>query len=226
MSRLKATGNSHKKKSTTYESKRSKPSKQLDRQRTFFDTFRKEYVSTSSTVNNDEDQQLTDNETEMQIDTPSENMTDAFDESEESTHDSDDSSNDSEENELEIQHETITIENNKKESVDGKSFLKNMQSHEYWETGYPFKFYSTKEKVWLCKICSEYDESEYWYTKAVKVWEHPNRTFLKHQESVRYVEAMKKRQECKSMLKQVIYKQMHEEQRVQKATIKARIDAY
>ena len=72
-------------------------------------------MSTSSTVNNDEDQQLTDNETEMQIDTPSENMTDAFDESEESTHDSDDSSNDSEENELEIQHETITIENNNQE---------------------------------------------------------------------------------------------------------------
>ena len=115
MSRLKATGNSHKKKSTTYESKRSKPSKQLDRQRTFFHTFRKEYVSTSSTVNNDEDKQLTDNETEMQIDTPLENMTDAFDESEESTHDSDDSSNDSEENELEIQHETITTENNNQE---------------------------------------------------------------------------------------------------------------
>ena len=71
----KTTGNSHKKKLTTYESKRSKPSEQLDWQRTL-DMFRKENVSTSSTVNNDEEQQVIDNETEMKIDTPVENMAD------------------------------------------------------------------------------------------------------------------------------------------------------
>ena len=38
--------------------------------------FRKENVSTSSTVNNDEEQQVIDNETEMKIDTPVENMAD------------------------------------------------------------------------------------------------------------------------------------------------------
>lgn len=37
--------------------------------------FREENVSMSSTVNNDEEQQIIDNETEMQIDTPVENMT-------------------------------------------------------------------------------------------------------------------------------------------------------
>lgn len=62
------------KKPTTYESKRSKSSEQLDWQRTL-DMFREENVSMSSTVNNDEEQQIIDNETEMQIDTPVENMT-------------------------------------------------------------------------------------------------------------------------------------------------------
>ena len=74
MGRPKTTGNCHKKKPTTYESKRSKSSEQLDWQRTL-DMFREENVSMSSTVNNDEEQQIIDNETEMQIDTPVENMT-------------------------------------------------------------------------------------------------------------------------------------------------------
>ena len=133
--------NSHKKKST-YESKQSKPSKRLDWQRTLFGMFRKENLSTSSTVNIDEGQQVTDNETEMQIDTPFKNMTDVLDESEESTHDPNDSSNDSEEDKLEIQDESVTIENNNQErkSVDGRSFLKVIQSHEHWETGYSIAF--------------------------------------------------------------------------------------
>ena len=46
--------------------------------------FRKENVLMSSTVNNDEDQQITENETETQIDTLLDNMTDVSDESEES----------------------------------------------------------------------------------------------------------------------------------------------
>ena len=98
-----------------------------------FDMFRKENLSTSSTVNNDEGQQVTDNETEMQIDTPFENVTDVLDESEESTHDPNDSSNYSEEDKLEIQDESVTIENNNQErkSVDGRSFLKVIQSHEH-----------------------------------------------------------------------------------------------
>ena len=55
------------------------------------------------------------------------------------------------------------------------------------------------------------------------MWEHPYRKFLKHQESIRHVEATKKRQECKRILRKGnIYKQMYEGQRVQKATIKAR----
>ena len=70
---------SHKKKSKTYESKRSERKKQLDRQRTHFDMFRKESLSTPSTVNNDEDEQITDKETEMQTDTSLENMTDVSD---------------------------------------------------------------------------------------------------------------------------------------------------
>ena len=127
--------NNHNKKSTTYESKRSKRSKQLDQQRTLFDMFRKENVLASSRVNNDKDQQVTNNKIEMQIDTPSENMTDVSDESEESTHYFDDSSIDSEKDDLEIQDETVTIENNNQErkSVDGRSFLKTMQSQSYIE---------------------------------------------------------------------------------------------
>ena len=80
----KTTGNSHNKKSATYESKWSKPRKQLDWHRTLFDMLRKENVLMSSTVNNDEDQQITENETETQIDTLLDNMTDVSDESEES----------------------------------------------------------------------------------------------------------------------------------------------
>ena len=111
---------------------------------------------------------------------------------------SNDSSNNSEEDELEIQDETVTKENNnqEKKGVDRKSFLKIKESHEHWETEYLFVFYSAKEKGWLCKKCTEYGEGEYWRTKAVKMWEHPNRTFLKHQESISHVEAMKKWQEC------------------------------
>ena len=70
---------SHKKKSKTYESKQSERKKQLDRQRTHFDMFRKESLSTPSAVNNDEDEQITDKETEMQTDTSLENMTDVSD---------------------------------------------------------------------------------------------------------------------------------------------------
>ena len=47
-------------------------------------------------------------------------------------------------------------------------------------------------------------------------------TLLKHQESIRHVEATTKRQECKRILtKGNIYKQMYEGQRVQIVTIKA-----
>ena len=69
-------------------------------------------------------------------------MTDVLDESEESTHDPNDSSNDSEEDKLETQDESVTIENNNQErkSVDGRSFLKVIQSHEHWETGYSIAF--------------------------------------------------------------------------------------
>ena len=67
----------------------------------------------------------------------------------------------------------------------------------------------------------EYGDGEYCHTKAVKMWEHPNQTFLKQQESLRHVEAMKKQQKCKRMLtKDNIYPQMDNRQHVQKATIK------
>ena len=82
-----------------------------------------------------------------------------------------------------------------------------MQSQEHWEIGYLFVFYSVKEKGWLCKICTQNGEGEYWRTKAVKIRERPNRRFVKHQASVIQIKAMKKRQECKSMLtKGNIYK--------------------
>ena len=72
-----------------------------------------------------------------------------------------------------------------------------MQSQEHWEIGYPFVFYSVKEKGWLCKICTENGEGEYWRTKAVKIRERPNRRFVKHQGSVIQVKAMKKQQSVK-----------------------------
>ena len=62
MDRPKTTRNSYNKKSATYESQWYKPSKLLDQQRTLFDMFRKENVSTSSTINNDKDQKVTYNE--------------------------------------------------------------------------------------------------------------------------------------------------------------------
>ena len=78
--------------------------------------FKKENVLTSSIANNDEDQQVTHNETEMQIqiDTPLENKTDVPDKKRESTHESDVSSDDSQEDELEIQNETIENNNQQK----------------------------------------------------------------------------------------------------------------
>ena len=72
-----------------------------------------------------------------------------------------------------------------------------MQSQEHWEIGYLFVFYSVKEKGWLCKICTQNGEGEYWRTKAVKIRERPNRRFVKHQGSVIQVKAMKKQQSVK-----------------------------
>ena len=51
MGRPKSTGNSHNKKSSTYESKRTKP--KLNRQKTLLDMFKKDKNTTSSSSIND-----------------------------------------------------------------------------------------------------------------------------------------------------------------------------
>ena len=55
----------------------------------------------------------------------------------------------------------------------------------------------------------------------MKIWKYPSRILLKHQESIRHIEATKKQEECKRMLpKSKIYKQIYERQCFQKTTNK------
>ena len=52
------------------------------------------------------------------------------------------------------------------------------QIQEKWETTYPFAIYTAKQKGWICNICAEYGEgTEQWITAAVKLNQHPTRTF-------------------------------------------------
>ena len=97
-----------------------------------------------------------------------------------------------------------------------------MLPHEYYETKYLFVYFYTKEKGWQCKISTEYSEGEYWHSKAINKWQHPNKIFLQHQKSFEYTETTNKRHEFKKMLsKENIYKQIYEGL-VQRASIKIR----
>ena len=67
-----------------------------------------------------------------------------------------------------------------------------------------------KKRGWLCKVCAEYSKgTEQWKTVVVKLHEHPTRTFLGHENSKKYINALEKQREVRKILtKGTIYKQM------------------
>ena len=90
------------------------------------------------------------------------------------------------------------------------SYFSAHQIHEKWESKFSFAIYSTKERGWFCKVCAEYSEgTEQWKTVAVKLHEHPTRTFWAHEDSKKHVYASKKQREVRKILTNgTIYKQM------------------
>ena len=44
--------------------------------------------------------------------------------------------------------------------LDGRSYLQHMQSQQKWETCFPWAFYSANEQDWLCKVCSQFGNSD------------------------------------------------------------------
>ena len=59
-------------------------------------------------------------------------------------------------------------------------------------------------------MCAEYSKgTEQWKTVVVKLHEHPTRTFLGHENSKKYINALEKQREVRKILtKGTIYKQM------------------
>ena len=47
-------------------------------------------------------------------------------------------------------------------------YLAAQQAQARWEEKYDFAVYSATEQGWLCKVCSEYANVEYWKSKYVK----------------------------------------------------------
>lgn len=222
MGRPKTTGQSHNKKSSTYASKRSEQAGSArNRQTTLFDMYKTENkvqeeteaaTASTSTANVDEQQSYS---VEQNMD---------FNENQESSLSSNSSSVD-----LGTESNGDDGDDNNEEGdfhlapKDGRTYQTVMQNHAYWENEFPFAYYSAKDRGWLCKHCTEFGVGEHWRTKGVKLWEHPNRTFVTHENSTKHKEALSKRQECKRMLtKGNIYRQIRHGQCVQKADIKAR----
>lgn len=108
-----------------------------------------------------------------------------------------------------------TIENN---------YMVAHQIQEKWESRYPFVMYTAKGKGWLCKVCTEYGEgSDHWITQAIKLNQHPTRTFDKHADSEKHKAAIRKKHEIKRMLvKGRVYKQMCDGERKQMMSTKER----
>ena len=62
-----------------------------------------------------------------------------------------------------------------------------------WKVSFPFVFYSSSIDGWLCKLCSEYGEGDdFWRFRAVKLYEHLNRVFFQHADSLKHKAAEKK----------------------------------
>ena len=191
MGRLKSTGGSHNKSSSTYRSANRLAcvtGKHPPKQTSLVNFFQRKEAeenepSTSSSNMNETNQDITsmsDHETSLS-------------EKEYDMSDSEVSSSDSSEEENNI----IDIEDH---VIDGRSYLREHQTQAKWEEKYEFAIYSASGGGWLCKTCSEYGDGEYWRLKAVKIWEHPIRTFEKHKHSAKHVAANKKRLEVKQML--------------------------
>ena len=214
MGRLKSTGGSHNKSSSTYRSANrlagvtgKHPSKQTSLVNFFQRKEAEENEPSTSSSNM--------NETNQDITSMSDHETSSS-EKEYDMSDSEVSSSDSSEEENNI----IDIEDH---VIDGRSYLREHQTQAKWEEKYEFAIYSASGGGWLCKTCSEYGDGEYWRLKAVKIWEHPIRTFEKHKHSAKHVAANKKRLEVKQMLSRgTVYKQMVKGEQVLKRNTKAR----
>ena len=209
MGRPKTSGLSHNKNASTYESKRNKQTS-ANRQMTLFDMMKKKPEEKRNEERKAEEPEECTSGASRMSETESDNS-------------SMKSLSDVEDNETMDASEYLNFDGKLQASKDGRSYLQARQAQEHWETEYPFAFFSAKENGWLCKVCLEYGEGAYWRTSAVRLWEHPNRVFLTHQNSKQHSEATKKRHECKKMLsKGNIYGQMVKGGLVQKQSTKAR----
>ena len=88
------------------------------------------------------------------------------------------------------------------------SYFSADQIQEKCESKFPFAIYSAKERGWLCNVSAAYNEgTEQWKTVAVKLHEHPTRTFLGHKNFKKHVNALKTQREVRKILtKGTIYK--------------------
>ena len=93
-------------------------------------------------------------------------------------------------------------------ATQSTTLLEVCQTQEKWELQYPFVFYSTSNRGWLCHLFREYSEGDqYWRSVGVKLHKHPTETFKHHMENKKHINAKKKKQEIKNLLsKGSIYK--------------------
>ena len=86
-------------------------------------------------------------------------------------------------------------------ATQSTTLLEVYQTQEKWELQYPFAFYSTSNRGWLCYLFREYSEGDqYWRFVGVKLHKHPTETFKRHMENKKHINAKKKKQEIKNLL--------------------------
>ena len=164
-------GRSHNKKASTYKSKRIFKPQNKNKQSTLF-----KFLKYSRDVDNNEDSRQ--NEMEPCEEFPAEGTEEPiYNSSDSEVNRSSDEDLDVDVNEEETSEDEIDREVPNYLNTDN-SYFSAHQIQEQWESKFPFA-YSEKERGWLCKVCAEYNEgTEQWKTAAVKLQEHPTRTFL------------------------------------------------
>ena len=80
------------------------------------------------------------------------------------------------------------------------SYLTAHEIQAKWEQRYDFPIYSASNKGWFCSVYQNYGSGEYWYTKAVKLFEHPKRAFETHTKSKQHKLAEEQKQLSKRLL--------------------------
>ena len=186
MRRNNTTGGSHKKKASTYKSKRIFKPQNKNKQSILL-----KFLKYSQDVDNNEDSRP--NEMEPCEEFPTKGTEKLiYNSSDSEVSSSSDEDLDVDVNEEETSKDEIDREVPNYLNKDN-SYFSAHQIQEKWESKFPFTIYLATERGWLCKVCTEYSEgTEMWKAVAVKLYEHPTRTFLGHKNSKKHVNALKK----------------------------------